>query len=141
MSDTATRRPPGRSLREAGKAVLVLAVGLVGLALLMSFFISVTPAPSKSDQAHQDLRNLESAVELYVRRKGRLPATGEGFRALVEAGTLETLPVDPWGHPYSFTLSEDRQAEVSSLGADGEPGGEGSDADFVRRFKLQLPSP
>jgi len=96
---------------------------------------------SKQDQARLDLRNIEAAVGLYVRRKGQLPDRVEGLRALVEAGVLETLPVDPWGAPYTFTLSPDGQVEVSSLGADGQPGGDGRDEDLVRRFRLRPPSP
>jgi general secretion pathway protein G len=41
------------------------------------------------------------------------------------------LPNDPWGHPYVY-LSPGRNGEIEvfSLGADGQPGGEGNDADI-----------
>ncbi|MEF9995802.1 MAG: type II secretion system protein GspG, partial [Burkholderiaceae bacterium] len=48
-------------------------------------------------------------------------------------GYLErhSVPKDPWGHPYQY-LSPGTQGEIDvfSLGADGQPGGEGPDADI-----------
>jgi len=43
-----------------------------------------------------------------------------------------TLPKDPWGHDYVYnTPGEDgRDFDISSYGADGEPGGEGENADI-----------
>ncbi|WP_205519577.1 type II secretion system protein GspG [Pyxidicoccus caerfyrddinensis] len=129
-----------RSFREAAKAILVIAVGLLGLALLSPLFISVTPAHGKLDRALLDLRSIESAFRLYVHRTGQLPSKEAGLRVLVEAGILEVMPMDPWGNPYAFSVTEDGQAEVSTLGADGEPGGDESDEDLVRRFRLSVPS-
>lgn len=54
----------------------------------------------------------------------------------MKAGVLETLPLDPWGNPYTLSVASDGQAEVSSLGADGQQGGDGNEQDLVRRFQL-----
>ena len=44
------------------------------------------------------------------------------------------LPKDPWGNNYQYhKLSQDyRDYDVLSFGADGQPGGEGQNADIVR---------
>ncbi|WP_081465970.1 type II secretion system protein GspG [Stigmatella aurantiaca] len=41
----------------------------------------------------------------------------------------QQLPRDPWGHPYGDELRGEGPV-VWSLGADGRPGGEGTDSDL-----------
>ena len=75
---------------------------------------------------------------------GTYPTTEQGLRALVNVpadarrqdqyrpgGYLRKLPLDPWGSDYQYR-NEARagRVEISSLGADGAPGGEGLDADI-----------
>jgi general secretion pathway protein G len=74
----------------------------------------------------------------------RYPTTEQGLQSLIAkpvmapvpnnwkaGGYLEKLPNDPWGNPYVY-LNPGRQGEIDviSLGADGEAGGEGKDADI-----------
>ena len=45
-------------------------------------------------------------------------------------GYLEKLPKDPWGRAYVYVNPGVRgEIEVFSFGADGQPGGNGIDAD------------
>jgi type II secretion system protein G len=75
-------------------------------------------------------------------RQPALPEPEQGLQALVSrpgAGpqppnwraTLDKLPKDPWGRPYQY-LNPGLKGEVDviSLGADGQPGGEGKNADI-----------
>jgi general secretion pathway protein G len=94
---------------------------------------------SKHDRARRDLRGLEEAFRLYFRRTGRLPPEG-AWPVLVDEGTLESDPVDPWGNPYHFTI-DDGLVRLWSRGADGQEGGEGSDADVVHTFDVGPPPP
>ena len=43
------------------------------------------------------------------------------------------IPMDPWGHPYLYKFPGDHgdEPDLVSLGADGNPGGEGNNADIV----------
>ena len=42
------------------------------------------------------------------------------------------MPVDPWGNAYVYRApGRDGPYDLMSLGADGQPGGEGVDADIV----------
>lgn len=44
------------------------------------------------------------------------------------------VPLDPWGHPYVYTFPgpvHPDEPGITSLGADGQPGGEGSNSDIV----------
>ena len=43
---------------------------------------------------------------------------------------LDKLPNDPWGRPYQYLNPGVKgEIDVFSYGADGQPGGEGKDAD------------
>ena len=43
---------------------------------------------------------------------------------------LDKLPNDPWGRPYQYVNPGVKgEIDVFSFGADGQPGGEGKDAD------------
>jgi general secretion pathway protein G len=43
---------------------------------------------------------------------------------------LEKLPNDPWGRPYQYLNPGVKgEIDVMSFGADGQPGGEGKNAD------------
>ncbi len=45
------------------------------------------------------------------------------------------LPLDPWGHPYIYSKAGavDKPYNLSSYGADGKEGGEGSAADIIHQ--------
>jgi len=47
--------------------------------------------------------------------------------------------VDRWDHPYQYSATEDGFT-LLSLGRDGQPGGEGDDADVYHDRPLELPS-
>jgi general secretion pathway protein G len=91
--------------------------------------------------ARTDVNNLMQALKLYRLDNQRYPSGAQGLTALVAKPTaspvppnwrpyLEKLPADPWNRPYQY-LNPGLHGEVDvlSLGADGQPGGEGKDAD------------
>ena len=94
--------------------------------------------------ARQDIATLMQSLKLYKLDNGRYPTTEQGLQALVTkptsgpaapgwkaGGYIDRLPKDPWGNPYQY-LSPGLHGEVDlfSLGADGQPGGAGNDADI-----------
>jgi len=94
--------------------------------------------------ARQDIGTLMQALKLYKLDNQRYPTTEQGLQALVtkptngpaangwkSGGYIDKLPKDPWGTPYQY-LSPGIKGEVDifSYGADGQPGGEGNDADI-----------
>lgn len=96
---------------------------------------------ARSTAARTDVNNVMQALKLYRLDNQRYPTSEQGLQALVARPTatpvppnwktyLEKLPNDPWGRPYQY-LSPGIHGEVDvlSLGADGQPGGEGNDAD------------
>jgi general secretion pathway protein G len=92
--------------------------------------------------AKTDVNNLMQALKLYKLDNQRFPTAEQGLNALVSkpgAGPtppnwrpyLDKLPSDPWNRPYQY-LNPGLHGEVDvlSLGADGQAGGEGKDADI-----------
>ena len=94
--------------------------------------------------AKQDIATVMQALKLYKLDNQRYPTTAQGLQALIAkpsvgpaadgwkaGGYIDKLPKDPWGNPYQY-LSPGVKGEVDvfSLGADGQPGGTGNDADI-----------
>ena len=91
--------------------------------------------------ARTDVNNLSQALKLYKLDNQRLPTTEQGLQALIVKPTaapvpaswkvyLDKLPNDPWGRPYQYLNPGVKgEVDVMSLGADGQPGGEGRNAD------------
>ena len=95
--------------------------------------------------AKQDISTIKSALKLYYLDNQRYPTTEQGLKALVSkpdagpipsnwktGGYLEKLPPDPWGRPYQYVSPgvKSPDFDVFTYGKDGQPGGEGSDADL-----------
>jgi general secretion pathway protein G len=94
-------------------------------------------------RAKQDIRSLESTINLFRVGKFRYPTEQEGLEILLggsEGGLngetyeqyLNTMPVDPWNREYLYANPSKHglQFDVYTLGADGQEGGEGVDADI-----------
>jgi general secretion pathway protein G len=124
--------------------VMVVMVILGILAALIVPKIVSRPDEARIIAAKQDIATLMQALKLYRLDNGRYPTTEQGLQALVvkptsdpipanwkAGGYLERLPNDPWGHPYQYlNPGVHGEIDVFSLGADGQPGGEGNDADI-----------
>ena len=132
-----------------GFTLIELLVVLTILTLISGFVIvNVLPERDRAAvrKAKIDIGVLETALDQYRLDMLRYPSTEQGLSALLEVpsdvrqpenyrpgGYLRRgLPVDPWGSPYQYRIPGDRGGafDIYSLGADGEPGGEGLDADI-----------
>ncbi|QGW81057.1 type II secretion system major pseudopilin GspG [Variovorax paradoxus] len=92
--------------------------------------------------AKTDINNLMQALKLYRLDNQRYPTAEQGLQALLTRPTagpaapnwkpyVEKLPSDPWGHPYQYMNPGIKgEIDVLSLGADGQAGGEGKNADI-----------
>ena len=96
---------------------------------------------ARTTAAKTDVNNLMQALKLYRLDNQRLPTNEQGLAALMTKPTtgpippnwrpyLDKLPLDPWGRQYQFVSPGLKgEVDVLSLGADGQPGGEGKAAD------------
>lgn len=133
--------------QENGFTLVELMVVIVIIGLLTTIVVlNVFPAQDKAriGKAEADVSLLDQAVEMYRLDNLVYPSTTDGLQALLtppstlaqparyrQGGYIKKLPDDPWGNPYHY-LSPGKHGpfDIYSLGADGRPGGEGSDADI-----------
>jgi general secretion pathway protein G len=92
--------------------------------------------------AKTDVANVMQALKLYKLDNMRFPTSEQGLQALVAKPAaepvpgnwkpyLDKLPSDPWGQPYQYLNPGIKgDVDVLSFGADGQPGGEGNNADI-----------
>lgn len=125
--------------------IMVVVAILAILAALVVPRIMGRTDDAKRTAAKVQIRNIEGALQLYKLDNGVYPSTEQGLKALIEkptvglipkkwkvGGYLPNLPEDPWGNPYKYlSPSKKGDYEVTSLGTDGEVGGEGINADIT----------
>ena len=142
------RRLPGVLLSGQGFSlieVMIVVVILAILATLLAPHVMGRTDDAKRAAAKAQIKNIESALQLYKLDNGIYPSNDRGLKALVEKPTIEPrpgnwkaggylakLPSDPWGRVYAYsTPGAQGDFEIMSLGADGAPGGEGKNADLI----------
>ncbi|HYD76805.1 type II secretion system major pseudopilin GspG [Ramlibacter sp.] len=137
--------PASRRLLQRGFTLIELMVVLVIIGVLAALIVPNVldrADDARVTAARTDVNNLMQALKLYRLDNQRYPTAEQGLQALVAKPTagptppnwkpyLERLPNDPWGRPYQY-LNPGIKAEIDvmSYGADGQPGGEGKDADI-----------
>ena len=131
--------------RSRGFTLIEIMVVVVILGILAAVIVprlTKKPDEARVVKAQADVRQLESALEMYKLDNFYYPSTQQGLEALVTRpsgdppaknwrdGYITRLPKDPWGNPYQYLQPGNKgNFDVFSMGADGKPGGEGPDAD------------
>lgn len=136
-----------RRSAEHGFTLVELMVVIVIIGLLATIVaINVIPATdtARIEKAKADIATIEQALEQYRLDNLTYPAGSDGLQALLNppaslaqpqryrrGGYIKKLPDDPWGRAYLYTVPGRKGAfDISSLGADGQPGGESENADI-----------
>lgn len=116
--------------------IIGLIMGLIGPRVLNYL------SESKVKAAKIQLQSFAGALDLFHLDAGRFPSTSEGLSALMQRtpGVAawngpylkgNSLPNDPWNHPYMYRAPGDRAPyEILSYGSDGQEGGSGIAADI-----------
>jgi general secretion pathway protein G len=131
--------------QQSGFTLIEIMVVVVILGILASVVvprIMDNPDKARVAKAKQDIRALESALDVYRLDNFSYPTTDEGLEALVQkpanapnwkdGGYVKKLNKDPWGRDYQYLepTTPSGNVQIYSLGADGAPGGEGINADI-----------
>lgn len=126
----------GKNEGERGFTLVEMMVVIVIIGLLATIvIINVMPAADRAavTKARADISTLEQAVEMYRLDNMRYPTTEEGLQTLVAGNHIRRLPNDPWNRAYVYAApgANGRPFTISTLGADGRPGGDGENADIA----------
>jgi general secretion pathway protein G len=134
---------------EQGFTLIELMVVIVILGILAGLIIPKImgrPDEARAAKAKMQIESMETALKLYKLDNGNYPTTEQGLQALVKAPTVgglaknwrpggylekDRVPKDPWDRDFVYISPGTRgDFDLSSLGADGEVGGEGKNKDI-----------
>ena len=138
-----------RVSRRSAFTLLEVLVVIVVIALLATFvapnlFRNVGDA--KTATAKAQIESLSTALDTYRLDNGRYPSTAQGLAALWQKPTIDppanwrepyvrkAIPDDPWGRPYVYLApgkANPSGFDLATYGADGQPGGDGENADVL----------
>jgi general secretion pathway protein G len=156
-STRALRAPPRARARARARAtarpgftlieILVVIAVIAVLAALVAPNVFRHVGGAKDSAARAQVEMLGAALDAYRLDNGRYPTTSQGLDALMGEPTVEprptnwrgpylrrAVPLDPWGNAYWYESPgtfNPRGYDLVSFGADGQPGGEGEDADIT----------
>jgi general secretion pathway protein G len=138
-----TRRVAGFTLIE----ILVVIVIITILAGIVTVNIVRKPGEARVAAATMQIKQLQTALQVYRTEQGRYPTQEQGLEALVAKpasapipenypaeGYLDSrrVPRDPWNNEFIYLVPgrKNEPFEIISYGSDGEPGGTGDAADI-----------
>jgi general secretion pathway protein G len=127
----------------------VTLIEMLVVVVIMGLFVSVVGVTlfrradeAKRTAAKTQIDSFMTALGSYKLDTGNFPNSDQGLAALrikpdgVDqwAGPYlpKDVPTDPWGHQYLYKYPGEHgdEPDLVSLGADGQPGGDGNNADI-----------
>jgi general secretion pathway protein G len=122
--------------------VVVIIIGLLAAVIVPSVISKVDEA--RVTKAKADIQSLETALTMFRLDNSKYPTTDQGLQSLMVAptdpsirhwrqgGYLQHVSKDPWGNDYQYVFpgTHGTEYDLFTLGADGQPGGDGNNADI-----------
>ena len=137
---------PAPRARVAGFTLIEIMVVVVILGILAALVLPNVMGrigQAQTTKVNADIQGYETALSLFKLDNFRYPTTDQGLEALVkqpadpsirnwkDGGYIRSLKKDPWGFDYQYVFpgTHGTEYDIFTLGADGQPGGEGENAD------------
>jgi general secretion pathway protein G len=140
----ARRRWPA-AIDQAGFTLIELLIVVIILGVLAALVgprLFGRVGQSRQAAARVQIELLGAALDQFKLDVGRYPSGQEGLQALQQSPgnapgwegpyLKKDVPRDPWGNPYQYrSPGEHGEYDLTSLGSDGAPGGDGEAADVT----------
>ena len=133
-------------IKNNGFSLIEILVVLLIIGLLTTLVaVNVLPSQDRArvEKAKADIAIMGNALEMYRLERFNYPNNEIGLRGLLRSdeenfqnslntrGYIKSLPKDPWGNEYQYVIPGDKgEYDLFSMGADGNIGGEGLNADI-----------
>ena len=148
LYQTVKINPSKHIKQQSGFTLIEIMVVVVIIGILASVVvprIMDNPDKARTAKAKNDIRALESAMDLYRLDNFTYPSTDEGLDALItspssspanwkQGGYIKKLNNDPWGNDYLYD-NDGGNIVIYTYGADGSEGGEGPGKDISSNDK------
>jgi general secretion pathway protein G len=132
----------GARAAERGMTLIEIMVVMVILGLIaaaVAYNVVGAASRARGDRAKTDVHTASQALDYFKTLRGRYPTTEEGLKVLLDEKILKPNTdkgtfTDPWGREYVYLAPGQVHTDsydVKSYGADGQPGGDGENADIV----------
>jgi len=122
--------------------VVIVILGI--LATIIFTRVSDRPEQARRTKAAVEIRQIQTALELFKLDNGFYPSTDQGLESLVSAptsgraaynypdrGYLDKIPLDPWRNAYVYICpGAHGEYDLESYGFDGQDGGEDKGKDI-----------
>ncbi len=118
--------------------VVLVILGLIATAVAVN--VVGAAGKARTDRAKTDVQRIANdGVEAFKVMRGRYPTTEEGLKVLIDEKFLKSNSPDgklkdTWDREYVYLSpgqAHPDSFDVKSYGADGQPGGDGENADIV----------
>jgi len=132
--------------KRAGVTLIEMMVVVVIIALFAALVLPRMMGQAdkaRKTAARAQINAFMTALGSYKLDTGSYPTTEQGLQALRAKPenvsnwqgpyTDKEIDNDPWGHPYLYHFPGEHgdEPDLTSYGADGQPGGDGNNADIV----------
>jgi general secretion pathway protein G len=139
----------GHKRRRRGRSGVTLIEMLVVVTIIALFAALVAPKmlgradAARVTAARAQINAFGTALGAYKLDTSTFPTTEQGLAALrVRPANMplwngpylpQDIPLDPWQRPYVYRYPGEHgdEPDIISYGADGQPGGEGTNADIL----------
>lgn len=116
------------------KWILLFGLFLVCSVFGFAFFTAVSNKISPQEDTYTSIGETFYRIHLYMISEGDIP---DSLEQLAKRDGYRNKTTDYWNRPLIYSISENGVLSLSSLGADGIPGGSGNDADLSRMYRTR----